>query len=65
MYDMKKDAPKEGGTRVMGSSTSGKGAKTGHMETKMQHPGGNESYVLGSAGKVGLYLKDMGRSKGY
>jgi hypothetical protein len=62
MYDMKHDKAKEGGTGMKGSTSK---AKTGHMEHKVHHPGGNESYVLSRGVGVGLYLKDMGRSKGY
>ena len=39
--------------------------KTGHMEHKKHTHDGNESYKPGSAGKIGLYLKNMGRSNGY
>lgn len=61
MYDMKTDKASEGGKRVMGSSTSGKGPTTGHMDTKMNHPGDkNASYRYGAAGKIGLYLKTKG-----
>ena len=62
MYDMKTDKKMEkAGKERDGVSM----AKTAKMEGGEHTSGGNESYVLGAAGKVGLYLKDMGRGKGY
>lgn len=61
MYDQKSDMKKEGNDRVLGSSTAGKGPTTGHMDTKMNHPGDkNASYKYGAAGKINLYLKTNG-----